>query len=82
MALRTGFVGLGNIGRPMARRRIAAGLETSVPDALREPVDERVRDGARLAGSPGDFAAGCDGIGVCERDDADVRALVGDEGRR
>jgi hypothetical protein len=58
-----------------------AGRE-EIPMALRDPVDERVRDGARPARSPRDLAAGCGGIGVCERDDADVRAVAEDEGRR
>ncbi len=50
--------------------------------ALREPVDELVREGAKPASSPRDLAASCDLIGVCVRDDADVRAVVEDEGAR
>ena len=81
MALRVGFIGLGNIGKPMARRLVAAGLETSVLDALQAPVDELVREGAKPASSPRDLAARCDVIGVCVRDDADVRAVVeGEDG--
>jgi len=34
VALRVGFIGLGNIGKPMARRLVAAGLETYVLDAV------------------------------------------------
>lgn len=81
MALRVGFVGLGNIGKPMAQRLVAAGLETSVLDALQAPVDELVREGAKAAGSPRELAARVDVIGVCVRDDADVRAVFeGDDG--
>ena len=81
MALRVGFVGLGNIGKPMARRLVAAGLETSVLDALQAPVDELVREGAKPASSPRELAARADVIGVCVRDDADVRDVFeGEDG--
>ncbi len=62
MALRVGFVGLGNIGKPMARRLVAAGLETHVLDAVQAPVDELVRDGAKPARSPRDLAERVDVI--------------------
>jgi 3-hydroxyisobutyrate dehydrogenase-like beta-hydroxyacid dehydrogenase len=81
MAPRVGFVGLGNIGRPMARRVVAAGLETVVLDTVPERVAELVAAGAHSAASPRELAAGCDVVGVCVRDDADVRAvLLGAEG--
>ncbi len=81
MALRVGFVGLGNIGKPMAQKLVAGGLETSVLDALQAPVDELVREGAKPASSPRELASRCDVIGVCVRDDADVRAVCeGDDG--
>ncbi len=79
MALRVGFIGLGNIGKPMARRLVAAGLETVVLDAVQAPVDELVREGAKPARSPRDLAERADVIGVCVRDDADVRALFAGE---
>ena len=47
---------------------------------LRRPSTRR--EGAKPASSPRDLAARCDVIGVCVRDDADVRAVVEDEGRR
>jgi len=76
-----GFVGLGNIGMPMAKRLPAAGLATTVFDLVPERVAELVAAGARAAASPRALAAESDAIGVCVRDDADVRAvLLGDEG--
>jgi 3-hydroxyisobutyrate dehydrogenase len=72
MALRAAFVGLGNIGRPMAKRLLKAGFETAVFDVAAAPVEELVGLGARAASSPRDAAEGCDAIGVCVRDDADV----------
>jgi 3-hydroxyisobutyrate dehydrogenase len=81
MSLRAGFVGLGNIGMPMARRLVAAGLSTTVFDLLPEAVEALVAAGARAARSLPELAAAADVIGVCVRDDADVRAVVlGDDG--
>jgi 3-hydroxyisobutyrate dehydrogenase len=73
---RAGFVGLGNIGKPMARRLVAAGLETTVFDLADAPVAELVAAGARRAASAAAVAAAADVVGVCVRDDADVRAAV------
>ena len=75
-AVRVGFVGLGNIGMPMAKRLTAAGLPTTVYDVVGERVDALVAAGARAATSPRTLAAARDAIGVCVRDDADVRAVV------
>jgi 3-hydroxyisobutyrate dehydrogenase-like beta-hydroxyacid dehydrogenase len=72
MAVRAGFVGLGNIGRPMAKRLLEAGFETAVFDLAAPPVEDLVGLGARAAATPRDAAEGCDAIGVCVRDDADV----------
>ena len=76
MSLRVGFVGLGNIGKPMARRLVAGGLETTVFDLIPAAVDELVAAGARGAHSLRQVAAASDIIGVCVRDDADVQAVV------
>jgi len=81
MAHRAGFVGLGNIGKPMARRLLAAGLETTVYDIDDAPVRELVAAGAKAAASPRELAAASDSVGICVRDDADVRAVAyGDDG--
>jgi 3-hydroxyisobutyrate dehydrogenase len=76
MPLRAGFVGLGNIGKPMAERLVAGGLETTVHDLFEPPVRELVAQGAKAAGSLRELASACDVVGVCVRDDADVRAVV------
>ena len=52
MPLRAGFIGLGNIGKPMAARLVPAGFETTVFDIADEPVKELARAGARRASSP------------------------------
>ena len=81
MSIRAGFIGLGNIGEPMAERLIAAGIPTTVFD-VRESAMQTLSDaGAETANSCRELAAGSDVIGVCVRDDADVRdAVLGDDG--
>jgi 3-hydroxyisobutyrate dehydrogenase len=76
MPVRAGFVGLGNIGKPMARRLVAGGLATTVFDVVPAAVDELVAGGARGAACAREVAAAADVVGVCVRDDADVRAVA------
>ena len=74
--IRVGFIGLGNIGKPMARRLVEGGLDTTVFDVAAEPMAELEAAGARAAASPRALAGRCDVIGLCVRDDADVREVV------
>lgn len=77
--MRVGFVGLGYIGRPMALRLPAAGLETRVFDLRAAPVEELAAAGARAAGSPRAVAADSDVVGVCVQTDEQVRRVVAGE---
>ena len=52
-----GFVGLGLMGKPMARRFLAAGYPLAVSSRSRPPVDEIAAEGARACGSPAGVAA-------------------------
>ncbi|WP_307827955.1 NAD(P)-dependent oxidoreductase [Nocardioides sp. SYSU D00038] len=72
-----GFVGLGNIGRPMALRLAASELTTRVHDLAPEPVAELVAAGATAAGSVAELAADCDVVCVMVRDDDQVRDVLG-----
>ncbi len=76
MALRAGFIGLGEMGAPMARWLVEKSLETAVYDLRPESVEELRKAGARPAASCRELAGQADVIGVCVRDDADVRAAV------
>jgi 3-hydroxyisobutyrate dehydrogenase len=76
MKLRAGFVGLGSIGQPMARRLVTGGLETTVFDLAEPALAALVAAGARGAKSGREVAAAADVVGVCVRDDDDVRAVV------
>ncbi len=60
MAQVIGFIGLGIMGRPMARNLLKAGYSLVVHSRSRGPVDEIVKGGATAAGSPKDVAAQCD----------------------
>ncbi|MBI3763620.1 MAG: NAD(P)-binding domain-containing protein, partial [Chloroflexi bacterium] len=52
-----GFIGLGLMGKPMARNLIKAGFALTVHNRGRAPVDELVAEGAKAANSPRDAAA-------------------------
>src|SRR5687768_5299167 len=79
--MRTGFVGLGYIGKPMAQQLPKAGLETTVFDIVADPVQELVGAGAKGAASPREVAAACDVVGICVQTDAQVRAVItGEDG--
>jgi 2-hydroxy-3-oxopropionate reductase len=60
MAQVVGFIGLGIMGRPMARNLLKAGHALVVHSRSRGPVDEVVKAGATAASSPRDVAAQCD----------------------
>jgi 3-hydroxyisobutyrate dehydrogenase len=76
MALRAGFIGLGNQGKPIAANLVPAGFETTVCDLAPGPVAELVAAGAKAAASPREVGARSDVIGVCVPADAHVRAVV------
>jgi 2-hydroxy-3-oxopropionate reductase len=57
MAQVIGFIGLGIMGRPMARNLLKAGYSLVVHSRSRGPVDEIVKAGATAAASPKDVAA-------------------------
>ncbi|HEX9820356.1 MAG TPA: 2-hydroxy-3-oxopropionate reductase [Methylomirabilota bacterium] len=60
MAQVIGFIGLGIMGRPMARNLIKAGYPLVVHSRSQGPVEEIVKAGATAAGSPKDVAGQCD----------------------
>jgi 3-hydroxyisobutyrate dehydrogenase-like beta-hydroxyacid dehydrogenase len=76
-----GFIGLGNIGKPMARRLLALSEPVWVYDLAPAPLAELKALGARAAATPAEMARECRVIGLCVRDDRDVDALLqGTEG--
>ncbi|MDP8977973.1 MAG: NAD(P)-binding domain-containing protein, partial [Actinomycetota bacterium] len=71
-----GFVGLGAMGRPMARRLLGAGFCVQVHNRSREPVDELVGQGATGADSPAGAADGAAAVFTMLPDAPVVRQVV------
>ncbi|MCC6455766.1 MAG: 2-hydroxy-3-oxopropionate reductase [Caldilineaceae bacterium] len=71
-----GFIGLGIMGRPMARNVLAAGFALVVYDLMPEPVNELVNAGASAVTSPAEVAASADVVLLCLPDSPDVEAAM------
>ncbi len=72
-----GFVGLGNIGAPMAKRLLSQDVPLHVYDVAPGPVAELVAAGAKEAASVAELAAAVDVLCVMVRDDDQVREVLG-----
>jgi 3-hydroxyisobutyrate dehydrogenase-like beta-hydroxyacid dehydrogenase len=70
--MRIGFIGLGNIGTPMAGHVVAADHDVAVYDARAERMEPLVAAGARAATGPADAASGAELVSVVVLDDAQV----------
>ena len=81
MAERVGFIGLGIMGRGMARNLLQAGFPLCVWNRTASRTDELVAAGAEAATSPADLAGRSDIIITCVSDTPDVQAvLLGQDG--
>jgi 3-hydroxyisobutyrate dehydrogenase-like beta-hydroxyacid dehydrogenase len=72
-----GFVGLGTMGRGMARRLVAAGLAVEVYDVNQVAVDELVAAGATAAESLESLGATREVLAIAVVDDEQVRTVLG-----
>jgi 3-hydroxyisobutyrate dehydrogenase-like beta-hydroxyacid dehydrogenase len=80
-SLRVGFIGLGNLGEPMAAQVARAGFDLTVFDVRPEPIRRLVALAARSAESILTVARSCDVILIAVVDDRQVTdVLVGDGG--
>ena len=76
-----GFIGLGLMGRPMAKNLLTAGYPLVVSSRSRGPVDDLVAAGARAAASPAEVARHATRIITMVPDSPDVeRVLDGPDG--
>lgn len=80
-----GYIGLGNIGKPMCATLIKNGvksdIQVTVYDVMPAPVAEMVALGAQPAANVGELAQRCELMSVCVRDDNDVDSILyGDDG--
>ncbi len=77
MTLATGFIGLGAMGRGMARNLHKAGLLRGVWNRSSGSARELARElGVIEAADPAALAAACDAVVLCVSADADVLAVV------
>ena len=78
---RVGFVGLGVMGKPMARNLIGAGHDLVLYSRRRASVDEVAQDGGTAAGSPREVAEQADTVILMLPDSPQVREVLdGDDG--
>lgn len=76
-----GFIGLGLMGKSMARNILKAGYQLIVHNRSRSAVDELVREGAEDAFSPAETASRVDVLFTCLPDSPDVeQAALGADG--
>jgi 2-hydroxy-3-oxopropionate reductase len=71
-----GFIGLGIMGKPMARNLMKAGYALTVLNRSRGPVDELAAEGAKPASSPREVAAQSDVVITMLPDSPDVEAVA------
>ena len=71
-----GFIGLGDIGEPMARNLCGGDYEVVVYDRLDAAVKRLVENGAKPATSCREVGERCEVIGVCVVDDASTEAVT------
>jgi 2-hydroxy-3-oxopropionate reductase len=80
MADAVGFIGLGIMGRPMAKNLMSAGYELVVHNRSPEKAEELAKEGnATAAGSPREVAEACDVVITMLPDSPDVEAVVAGE---
>ena len=76
MVEQIGFIGLGIMGKPMARNLMTAGYEVTVYDIVGEAVEELVTDGAKTASSSEEVASVTDTIITMLPDSADSEKVI------
>lgn len=74
---RVGFIGLGDIGKPMAKRLVGWEGGLTVFDLAPAPLEELAAAGAQVADSVGELAAACSVICVMVNNDEQVRDVIG-----
>jgi 2-hydroxy-3-oxopropionate reductase len=75
-ATRVGFIGLGVMGKAMARNIARAGFRLTVHNRSRPAVEELVAEGAADGGSSAKVAAATDIVCLCLPDTPDVEAVL------
>lgn len=71
-----GFIGLGNLGTPIAERLLAAGTSLMVHDVRAKAMSALIESGADAAPSSADLARSCATVLVCVQTDDQCRAVL------
>ncbi len=71
-----GFIGLGRMGRPMAKNLLKKGFSLVVHSRSRPPVEDLVAAGAKAAGSPAEVARHCEVLITMLPDSSDVTLVL------
>ncbi|MCP3101427.1 NAD(P)-dependent oxidoreductase [Myxococcus sp. K15C18031901] len=74
--MNVGFVGLGNMGLPMAKQVLSAGHSLTVWNRTASRADPLVKQGARVVASPADAARGADVVVSMLADDRAAEAVA------
>jgi 3-hydroxyisobutyrate dehydrogenase len=81
MSTKIGFIGMGIMGRPMAKNLLAAGHEVTVYNRTESRCEEVVAAGAAKASTPAECASGKDVVITIVTDSPDVEeVLFGEDG--
>ena len=81
MITRIGFIGLGVMGKPMARNLLKAGYTLTVHNRSIGPIEELVKAGAMVASSSKEAAEGAEVVITMLPDSADSeRVILGENG--
>lgn len=75
MSIKTGFIGAGIIGKPMAMNALKK-FPLTVYDLNKAALEEFERAGAQIAKSPKEVGASADIIGLGLKDDVQVRSVI------
>lgn len=79
--MRVAWIGLGIMGKPMARNLMRAGHDLVVHSRSPGPVDELAGEGAEQAGTPREVAEAAEAVFTMLPDSPDVReAMLGEDG--
>jgi len=73
---RLGFIGVGMMGKPMAKNLLKAGYELTVLDVNTAAVEELVGEGAVRAGNPVEVMSQCEAVITMLPGSADVEQVV------
>src|SRR5215475_4826568 len=75
-AMRVGFIGLGNMGEPLAGFVREAGFSLVAHDLRQAAAVRLLERGAEWAASPGDVAARCDVVCICVPGPPEMQAVT------